>query len=857
MKHVLKIFSSAMLVVVCLALAACSGIPGGNNGGGGGGSTGPFTISVSVTGLAGTGLTLTNNVTDKLTITGSGTFKFATTIAKGAVYAVAVTSQPVNPGQICVIPQGATGTATANITLNMTCTTGAFSIGGNVNTLQGSGLILQNVTAGGTEKLPITGNGSFTFVNPVATNGTYSVTVLSQPTNPTQTCTLQNANGTATGNVGNIVVTCSVGTIPIGGSVVGLDGTGLTLLDNGGDSLVITGNGVFSFPTLLVSGATYNVTISKQPSGPSQTCTVQSNGTGPVTAPAVTNVLINCPPIFETIGGQTVGLSIPNGFTSKNVLQDNAGDNLPISGNGPFQFQTQIAYGSAYDVTALVGTGTQAEPCIIWGFQGKAITPVTDVTNDCGHNDWAWINGANTGNNNGAYATISFPLTSFNTNSPGGRKFASSWTDQFGNLWLFGGWGYTYNTSVGPQPFFLNEMWVYNGATDYGGGIFDFWNLATPLPAPAPPQFNPSARWGAVSWTNPNGKLMLFGGQRYDLSFMNDFYDFTVAQNGVQPLLFSGIWTSHAVGGANVSGVYGTLGTGSTSNLPGGRWAATATEDASGNVWLFGGFGYDEASAIPGLLNDLWTYNTATGAWTWVAGSKVINQDGVYGTVGTAGGGPGGRQNAVSWVDNAGNFWIFGGYNLAADGTPNAFNDLWKYSGGQWTWVSGASSVNQLGNYGTIGVSDAANVPGARWAPAAWTDAQGIFWMYGGQGYDPAGNGSLADLWAYNPNAAVNPPDPNPFLPAPGQWMWVKGPISVGQPGQYGLNPAQEFGTTWPHVTNNASSRYGSTTWTQHFTAIPYPPRTQMFLFGGEGFDSTTTNGNFLLNDLQRYVPYP
>ena len=49
-----------------------------------------------------------------------------------------------------------------------------------------TGLVLQN----GTEHLPITGNGTFTFATPVPTGTTYSVTVSTQPTNPTQTCTV-------------------------------------------------------------------------------------------------------------------------------------------------------------------------------------------------------------------------------------------------------------------------------------------------------------------------------------------------------------------------------------------------------------------------------------------------------------------------------------------------------------------------------------------------------------------------------------------------------------------------------------------------------------------------------------------
>jgi hypothetical protein len=856
MKSAAKIFSPACLILLAFLLAACSGVPstsGGGGGGGGGGTTGPFTISVSVAGLSGSGLVLADNVTDQLKVTSNGTFAFATTITKGATYAVTVLTQPLNPAQICVIPQGATGTANASVTISVSCTTGAYTIGGQVNQLQGSGLVLQdNLGNNVVDKLNITANGSFTFATPVASNGAYSVTVLTQPTKPTQTCIVADGSGNASNNVGNIVVTCSVGTIPIGGSVVGLDGTGLTLLDNGGDSLVITGNGPFTFPTLLVSGVNYTVTIGAQPSGPSQICTV-GNATGTAATPGITNVQVVCPPVFEPIGGQVVGLSLLTGQTSQLVLQNNQGDNLSIAGNGPFVFNTQIAYGSKYDVSVFVAPGQiQNEGSIIWGYQGTAITPVTDVTVDWGHNDWTWMNGSNKGNQNGAFSPITFPITTFVNNTPGGRKYSATWTDHGGNLWLFGGYGYTYNTAIGPQPFQLDEMWEYVGTQNYFGGIYNYWNFITPLPPPAPFALTPSPRWGSVSWTDPaTGHLMLFGGQEGGLAFMNDFWEFTIVPG--PPV--SGTWTNHGVGGADQKGVYGNLGASSTSYLPGGRWGATSQLDSSGILWLFGGFGYDATSATPGLLNDLWTYNTNTGQWTWVSGSNQINQDGVYGTVGTPGGGPGGRQAAVSWLDNAGNFWVFGGYNAASSGQPGYFNDLWEYNvgTGQWTWMSGASSINQVGNYGTQGVSAATNVPGARWSSAAWTDVAGNLWLFGGQGYDPAGNGSLGDLWAYNPNAPANPVDPNPGLPASGQWVWVKGPNSVSQPGIYGIDPSTTFGVVWPHVTNNLSSRYGASYWTW----VDGTGQSQFFLFGGEGFDSTTTNGNGLLDDLQRYLPYP
>jgi hypothetical protein len=49
---------------------------------------------------------------------------------------------------------------------------------------------------------------------------------------------------------------------------------------------------------------------------------------------------------------------------------------------------------------------------------------------------------------------------------------------------------------------------------------------------------------------------------------------------------------------------------------------------------------------------------------------------GVYGTEGVAASGnvPAARDIGLSWTDNVGNFWLFGGYVPAS-----ALNDLWKY----------------------------------------------------------------------------------------------------------------------------------------------------------------------------------
>ena len=893
---------------------------------GGGGGTGPFTIGGTVSGLTGTGLILQDNGGDDLTISANGSFTFKTAIVANKPYLVTVSVPPATPPQTCTVAAGS-GTATANVTtVIITCTTGTQAIGVTVAGLTGTGLILQN----GTEFLTITGTTTTSqFKTAIPFGQTYNVTVSTQPTSPAQTCTVTGGSGTSTAGVSiNVQVTCSLGTLSIGGSVSGYSGgTGFALQNNGGDTLSITKNGAFTFPTLVPVNGAYKVTVSAQPSGPNQTCTV-SLGTGTAAA-NVTNVSVVCPAVFHPINVSVVGVL---GTSGAMQLLDNGGDNLVTPKNGNYVFATTIAHGSAYDVTEFVAPGTQPEGCIVWDFSGTALsTPVNPIPLvDCGHNDWTWMDGTNlvdqfgktpqapppptlppppapgilklsplsgfpgtsvtiTGVNFGATqgtSTVTFngvaaAVTNWSATSitaivpggattggvivtvgtmasngfsftipicpplisdtPGGSQYSSTWTDNNGNLWLLTGIGFTSTTTPPPSnlPGYFNELWEFTGTANYGGGCGNLWTLVTPSGS------TPSGRWGAITWTDPaTGHLWLFGGQDGSLAFLNDLWEFNIATK---------TWTFHA-GGQNLPGVYGTQNVASASNLPGGRWGASARLDASGNFWVFGGFGCDSTGPNCSnlLLNDLWKYSA--GQWTWISGSITGNSAGSYGTQGStaATNQPPGRQASAAWIDNSGNFWMFGGFTSGTNG----FNDLWKFdtvTTKQWTWVNGSKGATSTpGNYGTQGITASTNVPGARWLSAAWSDTHGNLWLFGGQGFDATGNGSLGDLWEFALSTTTDPG--NPATIALNQWTWIKGPNAVSQPGNYG-KPPDPVGV-YPRVTNNPGTRWAPSYW----TTTPAQTGEQTFwMFGGEGFDATGSNGNGfrLLNDLWRYLPYP
>src|SRR5262249_32952128 len=150
--------------------------------------------------------------------------------------------------------------------------------------------------------LSVTSDGPFTFSGTVPQGGAYSVSVVTQPTSPSQTCIVANGSGQAvTGNVTGVAVTCTTNHYTVSGAVTGL-GTGrsVVLQDNGGDNLTATASGAFSFATKVASGSAYAVTVLTQPNG--QTCTITS-GSGTISASNTSSVAVNCANLWTWMNG--------------------------------------------------------------------------------------------------------------------------------------------------------------------------------------------------------------------------------------------------------------------------------------------------------------------------------------------------------------------------------------------------------------------------------------------------------------------------------------------------------------------------------------------------------------------------
>ncbi len=751
------------------------------------------------------GLILEDNAKDDLPIGTNGPFTFVTLVEAGAPYAVTVINQPTSPVETCVVTNG-TGTATANVTnIQVTCMTQpTYSIGGSITGLTGTGLVLQN--NGGDNLAIAAGQTTFNFATQALMGASYNVTVFTQPSNPVQSCTVTNGGGTASANVTSVQIACvNVPTYSIGGTVSGLTGSGLVLQDNGVDNLPIApGQALFTFPTPIGSGNPYAVTVLTQPSNPAQICSITNAGGTVATAP-VTNVAVTCNSgATFTIGGTISGLT-----RTGLVLLDNGGDNLTISaGQASFTFATPLPSGGTYNVTVSASGQPSPEFCSVTNGSGNAGANVKNVDVSCA-GQWTWESGSDASNQPGVYGIRNHAAPS---NVPGARYGSVSWIDSNGNFWLFGGYGY----DAAGAPNYLNDLWEYSSGQWIWASGSDSANIAGiyGTEGVASSANIPGSRDYAVTWADTSGNLWLFGGNGYDsagnLSYLNDLWKYHLASH-------EWTWVSGSMVG-DQSGVYGSEGKSASGNVPGSRAFAAAWIDQSANLWLFGGSGYDSADTL-GQLNDLWEY-TADG-WTWVSGSNLVGQAGFYGTVGEPGKDnvPGARINAASWIDLSGNLWLFGGNGLDATDPPGFLSDLWEYSLGQWTWIGGSNSTGAFGNYGTQGTAAPSNSPGSRQHAVSLTDASGNFWLFGGYGPVPGGHAASAelnDLWKYTG----------------GQWTWVSGSQTASQPGVYGT-----LGI--PDPANVPGARDSSIGWID--------ASGNFWLFGG------TSDEEF--NDLWQYAP--
>jgi hypothetical protein len=342
---------------------------------------------------------------------------------------------------------------------------------------------------------------------------------------------------------------------------------------------------------------------------------------------------------------------------------------------------------------------------------------------------------------------------------------------------------------------------------------------------------------GGTAWVDDAGKFWLFGGVKTGTGsfssiphspFTNDLWKWD-----------GGKW--FFIKGGNVEGDYGYLGIPAATNLPPARVGCVSWKDFNGITWMFGG-----GDGFNILFNDLWKWDGNN--WTWYGGQLNHGFDGRseigfwnYGIKGVASVNnlPQPSESPSNWIDNKGNLWIFGGVKWYLRGYRAYSNDLWKWDGNYWTWISGfGDSTLYNANYGKKGIAATTNMPERRYGSAAWKDNKDQFYFFGGAISNGVGSpgGELLqnDLWKWDGTNWT-------YL---GGGQWVINQIGNtgtsflgGNTGRYGIRGLPDT-ANWP------TPRRNSAYWNDQ--------EGNFWMYGGLGYLNNQINAQYLisLNDL-------
>ena len=154
-----------------------------------------------------------------------------------------------------------------------------------------------------------------------------------------------------------VLAGCNSASYTVGGTVNGLStDESVTLLDNGGEALIVSGNGGFTFANRQANGSTYDITVRSQTSGIS--CSV-SNASGTIGLSNVTSVAVSCSAGTESVlyffkGGTTDGQDPGGG-----LIMDGAGNLYGTTAGGGTN-----GYGTVFTINA---AGTES---VVYSFKG-------------------------------------------------------------------------------------------------------------------------------------------------------------------------------------------------------------------------------------------------------------------------------------------------------------------------------------------------------------------------------------------------------------------------------------------------------------------------------------------------------
>jgi hypothetical protein len=248
-----------------------------------------------------------------------------------------------------------------------------------ITNLQGNGTVVQ--LNGANDQSPLPTNSALYFTN-IAKGTQFTISVKTQPSSPWQTCTVGNGTGTMNdADIDGPTMTCALNAYKVGGTVSGLTGAGLTMVNGAGTPVAIAaGISTFAFAGIQ-SGTGYTVKVASQPAG--QTCAV-NNASGTVTNADVTNVTVACGATGFIVSGSVSGLA-----SAGLALGLNGGAPLTVaSTSSAFAFASVLQTGNQYSVVVTAtppGSNSDfRQSCALARARGKIGTSdVTDVFVSC------------------------------------------------------------------------------------------------------------------------------------------------------------------------------------------------------------------------------------------------------------------------------------------------------------------------------------------------------------------------------------------------------------------------------------------------------------------------------------------
>lgn len=318
-----------------------------------------FPVVARITGLSGDGLVLSADG-QRLEVHGSGTVsvEFPDKLPPGRRFQVGLESQPQGAySSLCaVVGPERREMGSGGVFIDVSCVPSG-RVGGTVSGLTGGRVALGlRAQAGevGTRLAAVdldevlVGNGAFTFPRRLVAQSTYEVVVVESPRAPPQHCsvTVAEQGSVGQGISSDVRVRCvPLAPRPLGGTVQGLKGTGLVLLNSATHERLTVSGPTFRFQRLVPPGVPFSVSVVSEPADPAQFCQVLG-GSGVMPNYDLLDVSVSCAdrPVYR-VRPRVVGLK-GRGL----VLSLNGSELLPVAEDGDYTFQTPLLPGAAFAV---------------------------------------------------------------------------------------------------------------------------------------------------------------------------------------------------------------------------------------------------------------------------------------------------------------------------------------------------------------------------------------------------------------------------------------------------------------------------------------------------------------------------